>query len=277
MENYYAKLEQFGNHLVNMEKSENTIKKYMRDVKHFLAFLKDAPIEKEIVLRYKSGLREQYKVSSANSMLVAMNGFLRFLGRSECCVQTFRMQRQIFRPEERNLNRDEYQRIVMEARKRGRKRICHIIQTIACTGIRISELKYITVEAVKEGKVCINLKGKNRIILLTRSLVMLLKDYCRSQKIKKGQIFITREGKPVCRQGVWAEMKEISVLAGVLASKVFPHNLRHLFAKCFYEREKDVVRLADYLGHSSIETTRRYTMLSSREACERQLELGLLI
>lgn len=277
MTDYYESLEQFVRDLEGQERSENTIKKYRRDVRHFLVFLKDASLEKETILRYKASLQEQYKISSANSMLVAVNGFLRFIGHPECCVQTFRMQRQIFRPEERNLNRKEYERLVAAARKQGRKRIFYILQTIACTGIRIGELKYITVEAVKEGKVCVNLKGKTRVILLPRSLALLLREYCRHQNIHKGQIFVTSKGKPVCRQGVWAEMKEISMLAGIQTSKVFPHNLRHLFAKCFYEREKDVVRLADYLGHSSIETTRRYTMISSREACERQLELGLLI
>lgn len=269
-------LKTFELELKEQEKSRNTIEKYMRDVRRFLDFLDGREPERELVIRYKESLQAAYQVSSINSMVIAVNSYLRHIGREDCRVRTCREQRRVFREEERELTKNEYGRLVKEANKEGNVRLCCILQTIASTGIRIGELKYITVEALKERMVRIDFKGKIRMIILPRFLTVVLKDYCRRMGIKQGIIFLTRNGKPVDRRNVWREMKGICERARVMASKVFPHNLRHLFARCFYEKEKDLTRLADYLGHSSVETTRRYTMLSSREACERQLDLGLL-
>lgn len=277
MKEWSRELEAYRLHLYEQEKSKNTIEKYIRDVKKFLNFAAGEEIDRELALQYKEALQGSYQTSSVNSMLIALNGFLRFVGRGDCQLKICRVQRQIFRAEERELDRKEYQRLVREAGKQGKDRLCHILQTIACTGIRIGELQYITAEALRTRRVRIDFKGKVRIIILPRSLTLALMDYCRRRGIRRGQIFVTKGGRPVDRRNIWAEMKKLCLAARVQASKVFPHNLRHLFAKCFYEREKDIARLADYLGHSSVETTRRYTMISSMEVCERQLELGLLM
>ena len=269
--------EAFAAFLRNGEKSINTVEKYVRDVRQFLDFIRDkGEMNRETVIQYKESLLEKYKKSSVNSMLIAVNCYLKFIGKENLCVRTCRIQRQIFRAEEREMSRKEYERLVREAQRQGNSRLCHIIQTMGATGIRVSELPFITAEALKERKVCIQCKGKERIILLPQSLVMLLRDYCRKQEIRKGSIFITKSGRPIDRRNIWAEMKRLCETAKVEASKVFPHNLRHLFARCYYEREKNLARLADYLGHSSVETTRRYTMTAAAEECRRQLELGLL-
>lgn len=270
-------LETFRQFLYEQEKEQNTVEKYLRDVKKFLSFAGNRPVHRQMVLQYKEELQRNYKTSSVNSMLVALNCYLRHLGMEDCCVRTCRQQRRIFCDEERMISRKEYERLVHAARKEGKSRLYYILQTIASTGIRIGELKYVTVEALKERKVTIDFKGKERVILLPKSLAVLLKDYCRNRRIRSGSIFITKSGKPVDRRNIWAEMKNLCASARVKESKVFPHNLRHLFARCFYEKEKDLMRLADYLGHSSVETTRRYTMISSEEAFEKQLDLGLLV
>ena len=178
--------------------------------------------------------------------------------------------------ESRELTREEYNRLVKQADKEGNQRLSYIIQTIGSLGIRVSELSYITVESLSQKAVCINSKGKIRYILLTASLVKLLKAYCTQEKRVSGSIFVTRTGRPVDRRNIWSSMKALCRRAGVDESKVFPHNLRHLFARCFYEKEKDIVRLADYLGHSSVETTRRYTMTSQIEECRKTLEKGMV-
>lgn len=277
MEQGNVKLNQFRQYLKEQEKSGNTIEKYVRDIRNFLNFAGGRTLERELVLQYKEYLRQNYQISSVNSMLAALNCYLSHIGKEEYRVRNCRQQRRIFREEEKELDRKEYQRLLWEARRRGKYRLCSIMQTIASTGIRIGELQYITVETLEKRRVRIDCKGKIRIILLPKSLTVILKDYCRKQRIKRGCVFVTKHGNPIDRRNIWAEMKEICLAARVPKSKVFPHNLRHLFAKCFYEREKDLARLADYLGHSSVETTRRYTMISSAEACERQLDLGLLM
>ena len=270
-------LQAFAEFLRERERSANTIEKYVRDAGQFLAFAKtQGGISRETVINYKETLLERYKKSSANSMLFAVNCFLKFIGSESCCVHAFRIQNPLFCAEERELTRQEYRRLVQEAGRQGNSRLEHMLQTMGATGIRVSELAYITAEAVQKRMVRIQCKGKERIILLPQSLVKLLKDYCRRLGIRTGSIFITRSGKPVDRRNVWAEMKALCEKAGVEAAKVFPHNLRHFFARCFYEKEKNLVRLADYLGHSSVETTRRYTMTAVTEKCRRQLELGLL-
>lgn len=286
----------YKNYLYEQERHLNTIRKYVHDVRKFLQFVRihvgteDADqgephsrrhrwpvLKREWVLCYKEYLVGHYKVSSANSMLAALNGYLKFIGREDCCVQLCRVQRQIFREEERELSRDEYQRLVIRAEKDGNLRLGCILQTIGSTGIRVGELPFITVEVLDKRVACISFKGKERCIILPQSLVNLLKKYCRQQRIRKGSIFITRSGRPIDRQNIWAEMKKLCRAAGIPEKKGFPHNLRHLFARTYYEREKDIVRLADYLGHSNVETTRRYTRVSSMQACMRQLELGMLV
>ena len=280
MEKKDRQLENFKIYLKEQEKSKNTVDKYVGDARRFLRFAgleRGEKPQKEHVMKYKEYLLEHYQVSSANSMIAALNCYLKFIGRGECCIQAFRIQRQIFRSEKRELNRREYQRLVEEAQRRGKGRLSGILQTISATGIRISELNCITVEALGQRMARICSKGKIRIILLPESLVRMLREYCREMRIQKGCIFITRSGRPVDRRNVWAEIKGLCRGAGVERTKAFPHNLRHLFARCYYEKEKDLVRLADYLGHSSVETTRRYTMISTMEACLHQLELGLLV
>ena len=267
----------FVDYLKRAEKSRNTVEKYVRDVRHFLCFLGEDPLERDAVLLYKETLLKEYRPSSVNSMLVALNCYLKFIGRPECRVQVCRIQREIFRAEDRELTREEYCRLIETAQSQGKERLSCILQTIGATGIRVSELRHITVDALEKRMAHISCKGKNRVILLPSSLVRLLKEYCRERRMREGSIFVTRNGRPVDRRSIWREMKELCREAGVQATKVFPHNLRHLFAKCYYEKERDLVRLADYLGHSSIETTRRYTMITSMEACLKQLELGLLV
>ena len=277
MEKQETSLEQFAEWLRSREKSRNTIDKYVRDARHFLEYVGMESWEKAQVLLYKEYLQKKYMTSSVNSMLVALNCYLRFMERPECCVNICRMQRRLFREESRELTFQEYRNLVKIAKKEKRTQLSCILQTIASTGIRVSELQYITVEALKSQLVEISCKGKQRVILLSGSLTILLKDYCRKMKIEHGSIFVTGKGKPVDRRYVWAGMKKLCTAANVPATKVFPHNLRHLFARCYYEREKDLIRLADYLGHSSVETTRRYTMISSKEAFQRQLELGFVV
>lgn len=276
MEKWAETMRKYEDSLKEREMSENTIEKYMRDVQAFKRFLGECPITKENVLLYKKKLMETYRISSVNSMLIAVNCFLRWSGTENLCVRTCRQQKQIFRDERRELTKKEYHRLLQAAKAKKKDRLYCLMQAIAGTGMRVGELKYLTVEALRERKITIRFKGKLRIILLARSLCVMLKDYCRRKFIKSGCIFSTRNGRPLDRKTVWAEMKKLCEHAKVAESKVFPHNLRHLFAKCFYEQERDLARLADYLGHSSIETTRRYTMIASEEVCARQLELDLI-
>lgn len=283
-----CRLEEYEKHLYMMEKSLRTIEKYMRDVRHFLTYVRTCSQEpqrgetvqegicRELVLGYKEHLIGAYKISSVNSMLISLNGYLRFIGHPEYCIKLCRLQWQIFSEEERELSMEEYKRLVRQAENNGNLRLCCILQTVASTGIRIGELKYIMVESLPRRVVCIHSKGKTRNIILPNSLAEMLTGYCRSRDIRSGSIFITNSGRPVDRRNIWAEMKRLCRDAGVSEHKVFPHNLRHLFARCYYEKEKDIIRLADYLGHSSVETTRRYTMITSMEACQRALELGML-
>lgn len=268
-------LQAYKEYLIEREMSENTIEKYLRDVRAFVRYMGGRELERAEVLRYKKELLAQYKITSANSMLTALNHFFKWLGRNELCMKTCRQQRQIFRDAEKDLTREEYRRLLQTAGREGKERLRCLLQAIAGTGMRIGELSCLTVEALKKKKIEIHFKGKQRIILIPRTLEMILRDYCRKYRIKSGCIFCTVSGKPMDRKNIWKEMKKLCRGARVAETKVFPHNLRHLFARCFYEQEKDLVRLADYLGHSSIETTRRYTMLTSEEVCKKSLELDL--
>ena len=275
MTDWQGTVDEYEKYLREREMSENTVEKYLRDVWALIKFAGNDEITRETVIAFKQSLIEKYRVTSLNSMLAAVNGFLKWMGREELCVRICRTQKQIFRDEKRELTREEYYRLLRAAKAEKKDRLNCLLQAVAGTGMRIGELKYLTVETLKKRQVRIDFKGKIRVILLPSSLCSVLRDYCRRKQIRSGCIFCTGTGRPLDRKNIWAEMKKLCKRAKVEASKVFPHNLRHLFAKCFYEREKDLARLADYLGHSSIETTRRYTMITSEEACARQLELEL--
>ena len=271
-------LEQFQEELINEEKSDATREKYVRDVRAFLNYMSTAGyINKEKVVEYKQYLQEHYAVTSINSMLAAINRFFKFTGWYDCAVKALRVQKEAFRSCEKELTRKEYYRLLETARKRGNQRLHLLMQTICSTGIRISELKYITAEAVYSGKARVSLKGKTRTVLLPSRLCRMLKHYARERRIQKGSIFITRNGNPMDRSNVLHEMKKLSEDAGVDRRKIFPHNFRHLFACTYYRMEKDLSHLADLLGHSSVNTTRIYTQISGEEQI-RQIELlGLVV
>ena len=253
-------MDKFMEYLIQEEKSELTIEKYVRDVRRFLNWLGEEELEKNRVLAYKAELIENYAVASANSILSSINCYLAFIGRGDCRVKTIRQQRRTFLSEDRELSRREYEKLVRAAE--GNPRLQILMQTICSTGIRVSEHKFITVEAARAGYAEVRLKGKCRVVFLPGKLCRALLKYAKDRKIRSGCIFVTSGGKPMNRCAIWAEMKKLCDTAGVRREKVFPHNLRHLFARIFYSIEKDIVRLADILGHSSINTTRIYTMES---------------
>ena len=268
----------FKKHLREEEKSENTVEKYLRDVRTFAAYQNGAEITKETVIAYKSKLlSENYAVRSINSMLASLNSLFAFLGWSDCRVKTIKFQRQIYCSEEKELTKAEYMRLVNTAKQKGNERLNLILQTICGTGIRVSELQYITVEAVKSGEAVVSLKGKTRTVFIVRELRTKLLRYAAEQGITSGLIFITRTGKPMSRTNIWREMKSLCVQAGVNPQKVFPHNLRHLFARTFYGIEKDIAKLADVLGHSSINTTRIYIISTGDEHRRRMEHMRLII
>lgn len=241
------------------ERSQATVEKYLREAEAFLQTLRPGQaVTKELVLAWKAALARRYAVSTVNGKLAALNGLFAFLGWRDCQVAPLRRQRTLFRDQRQELTRQEYLRLVEAAHAQGKERLALLLETICATGIRVSELPYITVEAALRGRAEIALKGKVRTILLPRKLCQRLKKYARKRAIPAGVIFRTRSGRPLDRKKIWAEMKQLSRQAGVEGSKVFPHNLRHLFARCFYSATRDVAQLADVLGHSSIETARIY-------------------
>ena len=252
----------FRNYLIEEEKSDLTIEKYIRDTGKFLDWLGEQEITKWSILEDKKMLMENYTVTSVNSMLSSVNCYLSYAGLSDCRVKTLRHQRQVFLPENKELSRMEYECLIRATGKNSR--LCLLMQTICATGIRVSEHQFITVEAAKAGYAEVRLKGKCRTVFLPRKLCKALLKYSREKKIQYGSIFVTAKGKPMDRCNIWAEMKKLCEAAGVRREKVFPHNLRHLFARIYYSIEKDIVRLADILGHASINTTRIYTMESGR-------------
>ena len=268
----------FQNYLYEQEKSKATIEKYIRDLNKFYRFLADEmSVTKEKMICFKKELVERYQISSVNSILAAVNHFLQYIGLSNCKVKQVKMQRQMFRGKEEELTKEEYQRLVKAARKTENDRICLLMQAICTTGIRVSEHKFITVEAVMEGFLKIYNKGKSRIVFLPKNLRKELSAYCRKKEIKSGPVFITRGGKPMNRSNIWSEMKALCMRAGVERNKVYPHNLRHLFAYTFYEIEKDLLRLADVLGHSNINTTRIYTVSDGMEHRRIMAKLELVL
>ena len=270
-------LQEFELYLRNEERSKATIEKYMRDVRCFVGFIGSTEVSKQSVVDYKNKLGNSYAVASANSMIAALNSFLRFCGWHDLCVKQFRVQRQAYCSEEKELTRAEYLRLLEAANKKHNERLNLIIQTICGTGIRVSELQYITVEALGKGEAVVNCKGKNRRIFIVPELKKKLLRYVKEQKISSGAVFITRNGKPVSRNNIWKEMKSLCEQAHVAPSKVFPHNLRHLFARTFYGIEKDIAKLADILGHASINTTRIYIVTTGAEHKRKMEHMRLII
>ena len=267
----------FERHLRLEEREPGTIEKYLRDIRAFAVWLEEKPLDKEAAVAWKEHLLASgYAPSTINSMLVALNRFFRFQRRDELRVKTIRVQRRIFRSRDRELTKEEYVRLLETAHALGRERLALLMETICATGIRVSEVKYITVEAAQAGRAEIALKGKIRTILLPGRLRRKLLKYAKKQKNGSGEIFLTRTAKGMSRRQIWAEMKAICKKAGVASSKVFPHNLRHLFARTFYKVCRDVVQLADVLGHSSVETTRLYLASTGDEYVRRMDRLGLI-
>ena len=270
-------LMEFQQYLRSEERVSGTIDKYLRDIRSFAAWLGERPVGKAVCAGWKEQLQtEGLCPETVNSKLSALNKFLRFSGRAECRVKYLRIQRRLFRRTERELSRPDYFRLLETANSLGKTRLALLMETICATGIRVSEVRYITVEAVNEGRAEISLKGKIRTILIPGRLCRKLQKYAKKQKIVSGEIFLTRNGKGLSRRQIWAEMKCICGKAGVAASKVFPHNLRHLFAQAFYKMYRDVVKLADVLGHSSIETTRIYLISTGAEHARQLDRLGLI-
>lgn len=266
------------NHLREEEKAAGTIDKYQRDLRDFVQWLAgDAGVCKERVADWKAHLQTQGLAPvTINSKLAALNSLFRFLGWEDCRVRFLKIQRRPFRDAARELHRSDYDRLVAAARKRSNKRLALVMETLCATGMRVSELAYITVEAARRGRADISLKGKIRVVLLPERLCRKLLNYAAKQKIACGELFLTASGKRLSRYQIWSEMKAIAKVSGVQPSKVFPHNLRHLFAMVFYEQHHDLVLLADLLGHSSIETTRIY-LLAPDSICRQQLECMQLV
>ena len=272
-----AQIIAFEQFLRSEERVSGTIDKYLRDVRSFAARLGERPLDKEACAAWKEGLQaEKLCPETVNSKLSALNKFLKFIHREDCCVKYLRIQHRLFRRTDRDLTKADYTHLLETANDMGKTRLAMLMETICATGIRVSEVKYITVEAVNAGRAEISLKGKIRTILIPGKLCRKLQKYARKQKIVSGEIFLTRNGKGLSRRQIWAEMKGLCERAGVAPSKVFPHNLRHLFAQAFYRVCHDVVKLADVLGHSSIETTRIYLISTGSEHVRQLDRLGLI-
>lgn len=265
-------------YLAEEEKSRGTIEKYLRDVRYFYESLPESKtVDREEVLSYKASLLPRYQISSANSMLMAVNSFLEYSGLQELKVKAYKVQRSLVADPARELSKREYLRLLETAQSQGKLRLYFIVQTICSTGIRISELPCITWEAVQSGKAVIRLKGKTRAIILPQKLRRKLADYCAKEQIASGPVFQTRTGRPVHRSNIWSDMKRLCRSVGVDEKKFFPHNLRHLFARTYYRKNHDVVYLDDILGHSSIDTTRIYTSVSIQEHEKVLEEMGLTV
>lgn len=267
----------FREHLILEERSVATIQKYIRDVKAFMAYAQNSAITKETVIAYKKYLQENYAVRSANSMLASINSFFSLFGWNDLKVKSLKLQQQIYCPEEKELTKAEYTRLCKAAQRRHNERLNLILQTICGTGIRVSELQFITVEAAKCGEAVVRCKGKTRAVFIVRELRQKLLRYAAEQNIQSGMIFVTRTGKPISRTNIWREMKALCIEADVNPQKVSPHNLRHLFARVFYGIEKDIAKLADILGHSSINTTRIYIISTGTEHRQRMENMRLII
>lgn len=269
-------IREFKCYLVNEEKSMVTIDKYVHDITAFSEWLGNNALDKTTILEYKELLIEKFATASVNVAIASLNSFFSFVEHPELKVKSIRVQRQMFCRSDKELSKAEYERLLRAAYSKRNERLMLVMQTICSTGIRVSELRFITVEAIKIGNAKVNLKGKIRLIILPKELCSLLLKYARSHSISTGSVFITRNGRPLDRHTIWKEMKNLCKRAGVSRDKVFPHNLRHLFARTYYSAQKDIVRLADVLGHSSINTTRIYTIEDGHVHRQQVQKLGLV-
>ena len=270
-------IERYTDALREQERSAATIQKYTHDLTELAAFLQGEPATKAALILWKQQLTDDHAPATVNAMVTAANGFFRFLGWKELFVKPLKLQKSLFLDEGRELTRGEYTRLVRAAQKQGNQRLELVLQTICATGIRVSELRFITVEALAKGRAEISNKGKRRVVFLPEKLRNMLRAYTKKQKITAGAVFVTRSGKPLNRCNIWREMKALCETAGVEPGKVFPHNLRHLFARTFYSMEGDLSRLADILGHSSINTTRIYTAESGQVHAKLMERMGLIV
>ena len=269
-------IKSFNNCLINEEKAVATVNKYLHDIGEFQIWLGEQELCKMTVLAYKSYLCEYYAPASVNSALSSLNSFFNFMQWYDLRAKNLKIQKQIFASTDKELSKSEYDRLLQAAKQKKNERLYLLMQTICSTGIRVSEVRYVTVEAVMRGIAEINCKGKRRQVFLPKQLCQILKQYIKEQKIKSGTVFVTKNGNPLDRSNIWSDMKKLCKAANVSEKKVFPHNLRHLFARTYYSLQKDIVRLADILGHSSVNTTRIYTM-ETGEIHRRQIQkLGLL-
>ena len=271
-----SQLTAYTAYLKEAERSRATQTQYCRDIRHFLSWAGSAALTKETVIAYKELLQREYKAASVNAKLAAINGFFSFLGKDELRVKQLKIQRLAYCSNEKELDKNEYLHLVEAAKEQKDERLSLVLQTICSTGIRVSELQFITVEAVNAGEAAIRLKGKNRTILIPGKLRSALRQYLQQKNIASGPVFITKSGKSLDRSNICKKMKALCRSAGVAAKKVFPHNLRHLFARCFYALEKDIAKLADILGHSSINTTRIYIVSTGLEHRRQMDTLGLI-
>ena len=272
-----SKIMEYATYLQGEERSGNTISKYVRDLRAFYVFWGGGEITKTAVLQWKDKLTQQYAPASVNSMLAAVNGFFNWQELPQFKVKPLKIQREIFARPEKELTKQEYSRLVQAAQNKHNERLALLLQTICATGIRVSELPFITAKAIHTGRVMVDCKGKSRTVFLPKELCRSLLRYCREQKITNGVVFCTASGAPLDRSNIWRDMKALCISAGVEQSKVFPYNLRHLFAGTYYSIEKDLSRLADLLGHSSITTTRIYTMETGAEHIRQIERMGLVL
>ena len=270
-------IDRYLTHLREQERSAATLQKYRHDLNELCGYLHNAPLNKSTLIDWKELLISKYAPATVNSMLIAVNGYLRFYGWQGLSVKLLKVQKALLIDESKELTKAEYDRLVQEAQRKNNERLALVIQTICATGIRVSELRFITVESVQNGRVEISSKGKRRMVFLPDKLRQLLRNYVRKQKKTAGVVFTTRTGRPLDRSNIWRDMKGLCERAGVAPEKVFPHNLRHLFARTFYSLERDLSRLADILGHSSIVTTRIYTAESGIIHARQMGRLGLVI
>ncbi|MBE7037472.1 MAG: integrase [Ruminococcaceae bacterium] len=270
-------IQKYKLHLLNEEKANATTEKYIRDIMAFLNWTGGKKVSKETVLSYKEYLIKTYAPASVNAALSSLNNFFSYNEWYHLRVKALKIQKQIFLENEKELTKTEYERLINAAKSKKNKRLFYLMQTICSTGIRVSELKFITVEAISKAQAQINCKGKMRVVIIPNKLCRILKEYARKSGIKSGSIFVTKTGKPIDRSNIWSDMKKLCKLANVAKEKVFPHNLRHLFARTFYSIQKDIVRLADVLGHSSVNTTRIYTMENCDVHRKQIQKLGLLM
>ncbi len=269
-------LQKYEKELVEEEKSNATISKYMYDIQCFKHFINERAVQKSLVLDYKNVLKGKYALTSVNSKLAALNSFLRFSGYGDFCVKQIKIQKSTFNSESKVLTKSEYFMLVEYADNINNQRLSLILQTVCATGIRISELEYITVEGAQKGEITVTCKGKTRKVFIVGALSSKLLKYAEKRGIEGGRIFVTRSGNPINRSNVWQEMKVLCKKTGINPEKVYPHNLRHLFARTFYEQEKDIAKLADILGHSNVNTTRIYIATTSEEHRKKVENLNLI-